>query len=207
VAEAVFVAAGTQPGSVAGGWVRWAEATLRPQLDWRKLLSAAIRSAVAAVCGASDYSYSRPPRRRVPRVVLPAMQRPLPRVAIIVDTPGSVDEASLQRAWSEVHGCLRSLGVCRDLLTVFAADVNARRLTGPLTRQMALVGGGGTDMGSAIQTALQSPPRPDLVIVITDGFTPWPARRPSRPIMVALLPGSPHRPVPPSWARTVEITE
>lgn len=206
VAEAV-VAASTQAGSVPGGWVRWAEATLRPQLDWRKLLSGAIRSAVAAVCGASDYSYSRPSRRQVPRVVLPAMHRPLPRVAIIVDTSGSVDELSLQRAWSEVHGCLRTLGVRRDLLTVFAADVNARRLTGPPRRQIALLGGGGTNMASAIETALQSTPRADLVVVITDGLTPWPARKPPRPIIVALVSSSPNRPVTPSWARTVEITE
>src|SRR5579863_1781975 len=70
VAEAIM-AAGRHSGTVAGGWERWAEATLRPKLDWRKLLSAAIRSAVAAVSGAADYSYSRPSRRQVPRVVLP----------------------------------------------------------------------------------------------------------------------------------------
>jgi len=207
VAEAIMIAAGKQAGTLPGGWLRWAEATLRPKLDWRKLLSAAIRSAVAAVSGASDYSYRRPPRRQVPRVVLPSMQRPLPRVAVIVDTSGSVSEAALQRAWSEVHGCLRTLGVRRDLLTVFAADVAARRLAGPPRRQMALLGGGGTNMATAIETALQSPARPDLVVVITDGLTPWPARKPSRPVIVALLPSTLRRPPTPSWARTVEVDE
>jgi predicted metal-dependent peptidase len=207
VAEAILLAASRQPGQFPGGWVRWAAATLRPKLDWRKLLSAAIRSAIAAVSGASDYSYQRPPRRRVPRVVLPSMQRPVPRVAVIVDTSGSVGEADLQRAWSEVHGCLRTLGVRRDLLTVFAADVDAHRLTGPPRRQIALLGGGGTNMAKAIETALESPARPDLVVVITDGFTPWPVRKPSRPVIVALLPSAMSRPPTPSWARTVDIDD
>lgn len=207
VAEAIVIAAAKQPGALPGGWVRWAEATLRPKLDWRKLLNAAIRSAVAAVAGASDYSYQRPPRRQVPRVVLPSMQRPLPRVVVIVDTSGSVREAALQRAWSEVHGCLRTLGVRRDLLTVFAADVEVRRLTGPPRRQMALLGGGGTNMATAIETALRSTARPDLVVVITDGFTPWPARKPSRPVIVALLPGHMSPPAPPGWARTIDIDD
>jgi predicted metal-dependent peptidase len=206
VAEAIM-AAGKQSGIVAGGWQRWAEATLRPKLHWRKLLSAAIRSAVAAVSGAADYSYSRPSRRQVPRVVLPSMQRPLPRVAIIVDTSGSVNEVALQRSWSEVHGCLRTLGVRRDLLTVFAADVDAHRLTGPPRRQMALLGGGGTNMATAIETALASAARPDLVVVITDGLTPWPVSKPTRPVIVALLPSGMRPPPAPSWARTVEIDD
>jgi predicted metal-dependent peptidase len=135
------------------------------------------------------------------------MQRPLPRVAVIVDTSGSVGEAALQRAWTEVHGCLRTLGVRRDLLTVFAADVDVHRLTGPPRRQMSLLGGGGTNMAVAIETALQSLARPDLVVVITDGFTPWPARKPSRPVIVALLASTLKAPATPSWARTVEIDE
>jgi hypothetical protein len=104
------------PGSVPGGWQRWAQATLHPQLDWRRLLTARVRSCTAAVSGATDYSYSRQPRRRVPGVVLPAMRRPLPRVAVIADTSGSVSADLLSLAWTEVHGCLRHLSVRRDLL-------------------------------------------------------------------------------------------
>ncbi len=62
-------------------------------------------------------------------------------------------------------------------------------------------------MAKAIETALQSPARPDLVVVITDGFTPWPTRRPSRPVIVALLPSMMSRPPTPSWARTVDIDD
>jgi predicted metal-dependent peptidase len=97
--------------------------------------------------------------------------------------------------------------VRRDLLSVFAADVDAHRLTGPPRRQVALLGGGGTNMATAIETALNSTARPDLVVVITDGLTPWPLRKPARPIVVALLPSGMRRPTTPDWARTVEIDD
>ncbi len=159
VAELIAQHAGGRPGDVAGGWLRWAQATLQPRLDWRKLLSAKIRSSTAAVAGAADYSYLRPSRRRVPRVVLPSLRRPVPRVAVVVDTSGSVNDEQLAAAWTEVHGCLRALSIRRDLLTVYAADTAVHRLTGPLSRQISLTGGGGTDMAGAIATVLAARPR------------------------------------------------
>jgi predicted metal-dependent peptidase len=209
VAEEITTFASQQPGTISGGWERWAAATLRPQIDWRKLLAAKIRSSTAAIAGAADYSYSRLPRRRVPRVVLPSLRRPVPRIGIIVDTSGSVTDENLGTAWSEVHGCLRALGIRRDLLTVYAADVEVHRLTGALTKQVALTGGGGTDMAAAIESILAARVSPDLVVVITDGLTPWPQARPRQDVIVCLLPVpaalARHRPLPPHWASVVEI--
>jgi predicted metal-dependent peptidase len=205
VAEEITRTAGRRTGTVAGGWLRWAEAVLHPRLDWRKLLAAKVRSSTAAVSGAADYSYGRPPRRRVPRVVLPSMWRPLPRVALIVDTSGSVSDDLLAMAWTEVHGCLRSLGIRRDLLNIYAADVAVHLLTGPPRRQVSLIGGGGTDMARAIATVLAARPVPDLVVVITDGLTPWPPAPPRRTVIVALIPAAITRPAPPSWAHVIEI--
>lgn len=209
VAEEIARVAGQRPGDLPGGWLRWAEAVIRPQLDWRRLLAAKVRSSAAAVAGAADYSYARPPRRRVPQVVLPALRRPVPRVAVIVDTSGSVTDELLGLAWTEVHGCLRSLGIRRDLLTVYAADTTVHRLTGPPRQRVGLTGGGGTDMAGAIGAALAARPAPDLVVVITDGFTPWPLTRPRRDVIVALLPvpgpAPAARPDPPPWAQVVEV--
>jgi predicted metal-dependent peptidase len=205
VAEQITRFAAQQPGALAGGWLRWAEAISRPRLDWRTLLAAKIRSAAASVSGAADYSYSRPARRRVPRIVLPALRRPVPRVAVIVDTSGSVDDHLLLLAWTEVHGCLRQLGIRRDMLTVYAADTEAHRLSGTPGQRVSLPGGGGTDMAAAIDVVLAARPIPDMVVVITDGLTPWPRERPRRDVIVALLP-TPFSPPPaPAWARVVEI--
>lgn len=206
VAEEIRRIAAQQTGGVAGGWLRWAEAVMHPRLDWRRLLAAKVRSSTAAVAGAVDYSYARPPRRRVPRVVLPSLRRPLPRVAVIVDTSGSVDDDLLRLAWTEVHGCMRTLGIRRDLLTVYAADTVVHRLTGPLRRQAALTGGGGTNMAQAIETVLAVRPGPDLTVVITDGLTPWPRTRPHGAVIIALLPSPLPRPAPPFWAHVVEVS-
>jgi predicted metal-dependent peptidase len=206
VAEEIAQLARHHPGNVPAGWMRWAEALLRPSLDWRVLLAAKVRSSAAAVSGAVDYSYARPPRRRVPGVVLPSLRRPIPRVAVIVDTSGSVSLELLRLAWTEVHGCLRSTGTRRDLISVYAADAAVHLLPGLLHRQMPVPGGGGTDMAAAIDTALAARPKPDVVVVITDGLTPWPTFRPSRAVIVALLPTRLHRPEPPSWAQVVHVS-
>jgi predicted metal-dependent peptidase len=206
VAEAITRIAAQQPGSIAGDWVRWAEALLRPQVDWRRLLSAALKSATAAVVGSVDYSYAKPARRRVPRVVLPALQRPVPRVAIIIDTSASVADEQLSTAWTEVHGCVRALGIRRDMLTVYAADTAVHRIVGVTARQADLTGGGGTDMAAAIEEVAARRPRPALLVVITDGMTGWPAR-PAQDLVVVLLKGSFTPPEPPSWARVIRVTD
>ena len=191
---------------VAAGWVRWAEATLEPQVDWRRRLHAAVRGALADLAGNVDYSYRRPSRRQVPGVVLPALRRPLPAVAIVVDTSGSMDDGRLAAAWSEVVRCARHMQIRRDRLHLIAADVHATMLTGAPGRRVTMPGGGGTDLRVGIDLALAARPRADIVVVITDGLTAWPAA-PSRARTIAVL--LPHEefpaPPPPAWIRTIEI--
>jgi len=49
---------------------------------------------------------------------------------------------------------------------------SAQRVFRP--EQVQLVGGGGTDMGAMIQEAMELPRPPDVILVATDGYTPWP---------------------------------
>ena len=81
--------------------------------------------------------------------------------------------------------------------------------------QVELLGGGGTDMGEGITQALALRPRPSIIVVLTDGFTPWPAEAPrGAKVVVGVIEGRRgigpwmHRgPAPPSWARVVRISE
>jgi predicted metal-dependent peptidase len=200
------IAHSKQAGNVPGGLLRWAEEILNPKVNWRKVLAAELRRAVAEVSGAVDYSYRRPSRRAAVagNVVLPALRRPVPDVAVVCDTSGSMTEDLLAAALAEVEGLMRALGMARQV-RVLACDTAvgaAQRVSS--ARQVELVGGGGTDMGTGIAAAVALRPRPAITVVLTDGYTPWPAAAPKGTRVVIGLLG-PRAPDAPAWARAVRV--
>jgi len=193
-------------GTVPGHWARWAEEKLRPRVDWRKELAAAVRHAVADVAGANDYSYRRPSRRQGQvgngKVVLPSLRRPVPSVAVVVDTSGSISDSMLSQALAEVSGILKGLGQ-REGIHVLACDTQVtacRRVFRP--EQVQLAGGGGTNMGAGLYAASKLRPVPQVCIIITDGWTDWPDRPPKEMKVVVALTGAGQAP---EWAKTVKI--
>ncbi|HET6315891.1 MAG TPA: VWA-like domain-containing protein [Chloroflexota bacterium] len=194
-------------GTLPGGWTRWAEDALAgPSVPWQRVLASAVRRAIAHVAGCSDYSYRRPGRRRIPRIVTPAMHRPLVTVAVVVDTSGSMGEPQLAAALSEIKGVIRAAGIGGHGLLVLACDAEVGAATRVRRVQnVRLVGGGGTDMRVGIAAAEANAPRPDVVVVLTDGQTPWP-ERPTRARLVAAIIGDPQAAAgAPSWATTVLV--
>jgi len=193
---------------VPAGMLRWAEEVLSPRVNWRKVLAAELRRAVFEVSGAVDYSYRRPSRRAaaVSGVVLPALRRPMPELAVVCDTSGSMTESLLAAALAEVEGLLRALGLARQVrvLACDTAVAPAQRVTS--ARQVQLVGGGGTNMGAGIAAAVALRPRPAVTVVLTDGYTPWPAAAPKGTRVVVGLLG-PGAPAAPPWARAVRVEQ
>jgi predicted metal-dependent peptidase len=210
LAAAIQRAGGREPGAVPAGWLRWAESVLPSRVDWRRMLAAELRSQLASVAGAVDYTYRRPSRRAAATdpVLLPSLHRPVPSVAIVCDTSGSMHEQLLGRVLAEVDGILLRVGV-RDarVLAVDTAVHALRRVSS--SRQVELAGGGGTDMGAGISAAASLRPRPSIVVVLTDGFTPWPPGPPKglRVVVGVLAQGGVVPTPPPSWARTVVVDE
>ncbi|MEU6507575.1 VWA-like domain-containing protein [Streptomyces sp. NPDC046942] len=193
-------------GTLPAGWQRWAEETLEPTVDWRRALSGAVREAAAWAGGAVDYTYRRPSRRTsaLRGVVLPSLRRPLPRVAVVIDTSGSMGDAELAAALAEVTGVLREVGVRGNRVTVLACDADVHAVSRvAATEQITLGGGGGTDMRVGIEAALATPDRPSIVVVLTDGHTPWPDEPPPCRIIAALIGST--APQPPGWVETVRI--
>ncbi len=193
-------------GSVPAGWRRWADEVLEPTVSWQRLLASAVRLGVADVAGRVDFSYRKPPRRSaaVPDVVLPSLRQPLPKVAMVLDTSGSMNDLMLSQCLGEVQGVLRGLGVGRRHLRIVCCDATAFEAQKVLeARDVQLLGGGGTDMGAGLAKAAELRPRPDLIILLTDGFTPWPAEPPKRiNVIVGLM--DPNGAVP-DWARAITI--
>ena len=70
-----------------------------------------------------------------------------------------------------------------------------------------LTGGGGTDMRVGIDAAAGLRPEPNVIIVLTDGDTPWPERPPPRSRLVcAVISPDPPRGTP-EWAVTVHVPD
>lgn len=207
------------PGDAPEGWRRWADEAFHPPQPWRQLLGAAVRAAASASGAGEDHSYRRPSRRSaaVPGVLLPSLRRMPPRVCVVIDTSGSVSDAELGSALLEVAAISRAAGGRRDLVSVISCDA-AAGVAVPLCRaeNIELVGGGGTDLRSGFARALRSRPRPDVIVALTDGQTPWPSAQPPCRTVVGLFP----RPAsavneqdpdyapdtPPPWARVVTIS-
>ncbi|GHH04789.1 hypothetical protein GCM10018780_35600 [Streptomyces lanatus] len=214
-----------RPGDAPDGWRRWAEEVFHPPQPWRELLGAAVRSAVSGPGVGEDYTYARLSRRSasVPGAVLPSLRRRPPRVCVVIDTSGSVSDAELGSALLEVAAISRAVGGRRDLVSAVSCDAaagEAHRVCG--TEGIPLVGGGGTDLREGFRQALRTRPRPDVVVALTDGQTPWPSSRPPCRVVVGLFPrfprttrargrswgedGTEYVPEgPPDWARVVEI--
>jgi predicted metal-dependent peptidase len=180
---------------------------LKPAVDWRRILRAEIRRAVASVAGSVDYTYRRPSRRASVSddILLPALYRPQPEIAVVCDTSGSMHDELLARALAEVEGLVAAQGLRRQL-RVLAVDTQVHASSRVASaRQVTLAGGGGTDMGAGIHAAVALRPAADVIVVLTDGYTPWPHRAPPARVVVGLFDqaGSPSD--PPAWARTVRI--
>ena len=207
-ARDIAIAAAAEPGSVPGGLARWADRLLAPRVDWRRELATAIRRGAAQISGRVDYSYRRRSRRAaaMPGLVLPGLIRPVPEVAVVCDTSGSMGSAELGACLTEIEGIIAGIGARRVAVLSVDCEVQA---TARVNRagQISLRGGGGTDMGEGIAAAVALRPRPQVVVVLTDGYTPWPpAPPPATRVIVGLIGAGPQTQGPP-WARSIRIGE
>ncbi len=70
------------------------------------------------------------------------------------------------------HQVSRTPTACSRIVSGATSASNAR--------DTKFAGGGGTDMRVGIERTTQQRPRPEVIVVFTDGYTPWPAP-PSEP--------------------------
>ena len=203
-------------GSIPGELLRWAQELLEPTIDWRKALAGAFRTSLATVLGRRDYVYTRPSRRQSAmrignhEIILPSMRKPAPpAIAIIVDTSGSIGNDEITLFLSEVDGIVNANGISQGV-TVIPCDadigeIQKLRSRGAIT-SLKLTGGGGTDMGVGIAAAGKLRPTPKIVIVLTDGFTPWPTSLPKGvETLIVCLTAEESLSTTPNWAKTILI--
>ncbi len=177
----------SNPGSVPGNMLVWADQELQPvPIDYRKLLRGQIRASVSAWrAGKVDYNRKRPSRRQVvPDVVYPKLMAPTPRIGVGIDVSGSMMWA-MGVVVDQVTQIAKQCGVRgRDLLA-FPVDTRVSGDIKPINDPKKVLenvkGGGGTDMGVGIAQLheLYAKNLTDIQILITDLQTDWPKQRPS----------------------------
>ena len=126
---------------------------------------------------------------------------------MVLDTSGSLDDELLAQALGEVDGAIRGTGVRQESVNVVVCDADVQAASRVKSaRQVVLGGGGGTDMRVGIAHAAAMRPRPQIIVVLTDGYTPWPERPVAGTVVVAGLLGRGGEDLPetPGWVTRVE---
>lgn len=205
-------------GTVPGGLKTIADHVLAPaKVPWQKTLSAAVRRGVAQKVGNFDNTFSRR-HRRTPtmpfganRIVRAGTFSPIPSVAVVRDTSGSMSDQDLGRVTNEVDAIARKVGIRGKDLRIYdvdAAVAAVRDYKGAKTLTH-VSGRGGTDMCVGIEAARAQRPAPSAIVVLTDGWTPWPTERIGIPLIICIIPQSEDADVSeiaagcPEWAITV----
>lgn len=190
-------------GKIPAGLRRMIEEYGPPRVPWEDEFYALVQGSLALRSGAVDYTWRRLSRRSDWRENLyyPGLYAPTPRVGVVLDTSGSMQDAEVGEALGEVQGILRAV---ESEVVWYATDAEvaawgrARHID-----EIVPAGGGGTDMRVGIQRAISD--GAEVVVVFTDGYTPWPQEEPETPVVVVLVgENCAHRSSVPDWAALVE---
>lgn len=215
-AEEIQAYANSNPGKVPGGLLREAKNILEPQIDWVDEFLSMFRAITTKHSGYSNYSYSRPSRRSSGSAfILPVLRNPpSPEVAVVLDTSGSMDESKeIAMALAEMEEILNRVTRFSESQSIKIINCDSASTEVAIVRDLddfEIVGGGGTDMRVGIQAAAELKPRMNIIMTITDGFTPWPIDPPAEnpyATYIALLVGSrtARRANPPEWMTVIEV--
>lgn len=191
-----------QHGTGAGGWRGWADEIVNPRVDWRRELRSIARRSATVAAGETAWSYRRPGRRMREGILTPSRMSPRIRVDVVIDTSGSISDRGLAEALAEVVKLTRTI-TSADLVRVIAADDDAGTVQRFRRRELVeITGRGGTDMRKPIRHAASLKPAADVILVITDGYTPWPDEPLAVECIAVILPNGADYLVP-DWMRRV----
>lgn len=174
----------SNPGSVPGGVLKAAEIILSPpRVDWiQYLMSRVSGAAKTIIAGLQDSSLRRPSRRlagSTDDIVMPGRRAFSAHIGVVLDSSGSMSKSQTTKALNELFaiGRLPEIEMSFLFYDNAASELLDAKRTTPQEAAKKLIGGGGTDMGAAIDTVVAKMTavkrKPHMVVVLTDGETPW----------------------------------
>ncbi len=189
-----------EPGTLPAALQLRASLGRRSYVPWRQQLA----QLYGAVAGREDFSYLPRPnygRYLATGALAMRLQKGRPCVTVVRDTSASMDQELLDQTVSEIRG----LTTTAAKVLVADADVEVHELR-PASRPVleAPVGGGGTDMVAAAWAAYRRT-RPECLVVITDGDTPWTSTTSEPPNTIWVVLSRSRVFVPPQFRRVVRV--
>lgn len=161
-AAAITKGRGTIPGAIE----RIISALNEPQVDWREQLRAWVDDRTIW-----DYTYSRPNKRVLHAgYILPGQQADgCGKLALVVDTSGSISDNILQAFSNEMQGMLDT-GAVGEVVVVFcdARVQHTESFNAGEIIQLKVHGGGGTAFRPAFEWIAQNEPDVRAVVYFTD---------------------------------------
>lgn len=179
----------------------------KPQTDWRMILNDFVQEEIV------DYSFTPPDRRFDDSFFfLPdfnAKSDVVEDILFMIDTSGSMSDEMITAAYSEVKGAIDQYdGKLRGWLGFFdAAIIEPKPFTNEEEfRVIKPAGGGGTDFQIIFEYVHEhmSDKPPASIIILTDGYAPFPREHLAMGIPVLWLLNN--EDVTPTWGKIARIT-
>ena len=178
-----------------------------PKIAWREVLCNFIKNDRA------DFDFSRPDRRfQDADFLMPAFMEDMYSGSVqnlwfAVDTSGSVSDRQLGEVMKEIRCAVSSVDGLSGLISFFDAGIS-KPVPFECDEDVAnaeVVGGGGTDFGCVFQSMDEffHGEMPRAVIIMTDGYAPFPDERVARGIPVLWI--IVNTKVTPPWGEVIHI--
>lgn len=194
--DAIEGSSGNNSGTTTSGLSEQVGADGVAAVDWRGALA-------SLVCRDARLqpTFVRP-SRRFPHLVgiVPGRQRQpeVPRVLAVIDTSGSISEATLRDVSAELTQM-----AAHATITVCECDTEVHSVYAFMAPLGTVTGRGGTDLRPPFAIALTRKYRPDALIYFTDGYGPAPEKPPRFPVFWCLTADGV---TPAPWGRVLKMT-
>ncbi len=183
---------------------RFLEELRNPQIDWRILLNDFVQEEIC------DYSFSPPDRRFGDSpFLLPDFNQTdfeVSDILFMIDASASMSEAMIAQAYSEIKGAIDQFGgKLEGWLGFFDAAV-VPPLPFASEEELKVIkprGGGGTSFHSVFAYVKKMEKKPASIIVLTDGYAPFPKEAEAEGIPVLWLINNEE--VTPPWGKVARI--
>jgi predicted metal-dependent peptidase len=155
-------------GKLPGGMKVFIDKLLEPKLDWRNMLRQFVITTAR-----SDFRWHPPSKRHLHEdMYMPSMSdESLGEVAVVVDVSGSTSGKEQQQFFSECNGLLNQYNMNLHLLTTDTEVTSHREYQQGDEIKRTFIGNGGTELSEAFLYIDKKRINPNVVVVLTDGYT------------------------------------